>query len=449
MSERRSDQVNLVGQHAYTPWAMQSERRTPLQVTSAKGITFTDETGKVYMDFSSQLVCSNLGHSNQAIIDAICEQARTLAYIDPGFSCPSRERAMESLSGVLPAELNQLFFASSGALANEAAIRIIRQVKASDDKYKIISRYRSYHGATAGSLALTGEVRRWHAEPMGTAPGIVFAPDPYCYRCPFQLNYPACNIQCAEYIEFMIQQEGHVAALFVEPIAGTNGVVVPPPEYLPRLREIADKHGVLLVVDEVMTGWYRTGKAFAVEHWGVIPDILTTAKGCTGAYTPVGVTATTSQIRDHFREEFFPAGHTYTMHPLALSAIPPAIEEYDRLATSGAIEAGSRHLRDSLTELARRHTCIGDIRGLGHFWGIELVQDRAAKTPFDADTPATVLKPPMTARLAEEMLKRGLYMMSRDNTFIVAPPLIATPDEIDCCIEIMDDVLPIADRTAS
>jgi taurine--2-oxoglutarate transaminase len=316
-------------------------------------------------------------------------------------------------------------------------------------KYKIISRYRSYHGSTAGSIALTGDPRRWFAEPSNIGPGVIFAPDAYCYRCPFNLTHPTCGIQCAEYVEYMIHEEGNVAAIFVEPVVGTNGVIVPPAEYLPRLRAIADDNEVLLVADEVMTGWYRTGKRFAVDHWNVTPDILTLAKGCTGAYTPVGVTATTREIHDRFERCFFSHGHTYAMHPLALSAIPAALGEYERIMATGQPQRASKHLQDGLLALKDGHPSIGDVRGLGHFWAIELVKDRHTREPFNTKADKAALKPLVISTLAREMLKRGLYVAAWYNHFIVAPPLIIREDEIDLGLEIMDDVLTMADKATS
>lgn len=203
--------------------------------------------------------------------------------------------AVEALRSVLPKNLEKLFLSTSGTEANEAAFKLIRQYKA--PSYKILSRYRSYHGATPASLTFTGDPRRFLAERARcTIDGVRFAPDAYCYRCPFGLKYSDCDIQCARYVDYMIKEEGNVAGIIVEPIVGTNGRIVPPPEYFPILRQICDQNDILLTVDEVMTGWFRTGKAFAIEHWNVTPDILTTAKGCTAAYTPVGVTATTREI---------------------------------------------------------------------------------------------------------------------------------------------------------
>jgi len=439
---------SLITGHTYGTWRPQSSWKSPLSVTRAEGTHFYDDRGQAYLDFSSQLMCSNLGHGNEAIIEAICKQARELPYIHPGFACDTKAQAVESLLEMMPSGLDRFFFSTSGTEANEAALKITRQFMQRQNKYKVISRYRSYHGSTAGSIALTGDHRRWFAEPVSVMPGVVFAPDAYCYRCPFQLEYPACSLQCAEYVDYMIKEEGNVAAICVEPVVGTNGVIVPPKDYFPRLRRIADENGVLLIVDEVMSGWFRTGKCFAIEHWEVIPDILTTAKGCTGAYTPVGVTATTSVIRDFFEERFFSHGHTYAMHPLAIAAIPAAVEEYKKLMASGLPERVSEHLGRQLTALMDFHACIGDVRGLGHFWAVELVKDRKTKEPFNTKADKAALKPLTVSMLTAEMLKRGLYVAGWYNHFIIAPPLIMTADEIDEGLRIFSEVLAIADEQA-
>ncbi|MBI3097479.1 MAG: aminotransferase class III-fold pyridoxal phosphate-dependent enzyme, partial [Planctomycetes bacterium] len=251
---------DLTVQHTYGTWRFQKGWK-PLHVVDAEGSTFTDAAGKRYLDLSSQLMCSNLGHKNAAVIDAIAKQARDLAFVSPGFATTARAELTKSLLEVLPKGLTKFFFTTSGTEANEAAIRMARLYTG---KYKVIARYASYHGSTAGSLAATGDFRRWPSEPSGKIEGVIFGPEGHCYRCPMGREYPGCDAACADYLEHMIRNESNVAAILVEPVVGTNGVRVPPPEYLPRLVEIARRHGVLIIADEVMSGWGRTGRWFAV-----------------------------------------------------------------------------------------------------------------------------------------------------------------------------------------
>jgi taurine--2-oxoglutarate transaminase len=439
--------VKLITDHTYGTWRAQKKWKKPLFITSAKGVYFYDNTGKGYLDFSSQRMCSNLGHRNQAVIDALCEQAKKMPYIGPGFACEARAKAVESLLGVMPEGVNQFFFSTSGTEANEGAVKILRQYMEPQGKYKIISRYHSYHGATAAGVSLTGDPRRWYAERARcTIEGVVFAPDTYCYRCPFGLEYPDCNIQCALYVDYMLREEGNVAAVFVEPVVGTNGKIVPPKEYFPMLRGICDENEVLLVVDEVMSGWYRTGKWWAVDNWNTRPDILTTAKGCTGAYAPLGITATTKKIKDYFEEEVMCHGHTYTMHPLVLAAIPAAINEFKRIIATGLPKKVSKYLEKRLHELMDNHECIGDVRGIGHFWAVELVKNRKTKKPFNTKADKFSTKILMTDKISSEALKLGLYLHNWYDHFTIAPPLIITEEEVEEGMEIFDKVLKIADK---
>src|SRR5208337_4078941 len=242
----QQDTASLVKRYTYGTWRAQ-KGWVPRIIADAEGCYFTDVSGKRFLDFSSQLMCSNLGHRNKAVIEAICEQAKKLPYVAPGFGTEARARLTSALKEVMPTGLEKYFYATSGTEANEAAFKIARLFTG---KYKIISRYTSYHGSTAGSIAATGDPRRYPIEPAGKMEGVIFGPDAYCYRCPFGLEYPDCGIACADYIEYMIKHESNVAAVIVEPIVGANGVIVPPDEYLPRLREITEQNGVLLICDE-------------------------------------------------------------------------------------------------------------------------------------------------------------------------------------------------------
>jgi taurine--2-oxoglutarate transaminase len=249
-------------------------------------------------------------------------------------------------------------------------------------------------------------------------------------------------------MEYMIREEGNVAAVIVEPIVGTNGRLIPPPEYYPMLRRMCDERNVLLIADEVMSAWFRTGTAFAIEHWGVIPDLITTAKGASAAYTPVAVTAASEKVAGFFEEEVFCHGHTYAFHPLSAAAIPAAISELKQLMASGLPQRVSAHLKRRLYELADKHLCVGDVRGIGHFWALELVKDRKTKEPFDTKADKFGAKALMTGRVAADAMQRGVYISPWYDTLVIAPPLIITEAQVDEALAVLDSSLEIADREA-
>jgi len=425
----------------YGTWRFQKGWK-PLHVVDAEGCWFSDATGKRYLDFSSQLMCVNLGHKNARVIEAIAEQARELPFIAPGYASNARARLSTKLLEVLPAGLEKFFFATSGTEANEAAFKIARMVTG---KNKIISRYRSYHGSTAASIAATGDPRRWAMEPAGKGMGFVFAPETHCYKCPIGHRYPECGIACADYMEHMIRNESDVAAVIVEPVVGTNGVLVPPPEYMPKLREICDRHGVLLIADEVMAGWGRTGRWFSVDHWGVKPDILTTAKGITSAYVPLGLCATTKAIADYFEDHYFSHGHTYEAHPITLGPAVATIEEMQRLKLVARAAELEPYVRQKLEALKEKHPSVGDVRGMGLFFAVDLVKNRRTKEPFNTMRDKVEGKPLVVDQVAAKMMADGVAQQSWVSHFVIAPPLIVTREELDFGIDVLDRHLGIAD----
>ena len=435
------DISELTARYTYGTWRAQRGWK-PIHVTKAEGSYFWDASGKRYLDFSSQLVCSNLGHQNQAVIDAICKQAHELAFISPAHTCDVRANLALKLLEVMPKGLDKFFYATSGTEANEAAIKIARMYTG---KHKILARYTSYHGSTAGAVAATGDLRRWFIEPTGKIPGVIFGPESNCYRCPLGQSYPSCNTSCVDYLSYMIDHDENVAAILIEPIVGTNGVLVPPPEYLPKLAAAAKKRGVLLICDEVMTGWGRTGKWFACEHWGVTPDILTTAKGVTNAAVPLGITATSRAIADFFEDNFFAHGHTYEAHPLTLAPAIAAIDEYRRLDLMNRSTQMGELLGQKLKALMAKHPSIGDVRGLGLFWCVELVKNRATKEPFNTPQDKAARKPLVIDAVAGEMTKRGVTVLSWVSHLVIAPPLIVTEEQIDEGVAALDAALSIAD----
>jgi taurine--2-oxoglutarate transaminase len=441
------NRIKEMAAHTFGTWNRQNAWIAPTMITDAEGVYFYDNKGKPYLDFSSQLMCSNLGHKNKAIIEAIVKQAEKLPYIAPGFTTEIAVEAVEALRSIMPNKLEKFFFSTSGTEANDGALVMVRQSKA--PAYKVISRYHSFHGATPTGMAFTGDPRRWPVESVRyTVEGVLFAPDAYCYRCPFGLTYPDCQIQCARYLDYMIKEEGNVAAMIVEPIVGTNGRIVPPPEYFPLVREICDENNVLLIADEVMTGWFRTGHAFAMNIWDVQPDIMTTAKGCTSAYTPLGITAVNKGVSDFFEEEFFCHGHTYAYHAIALSPIPAAIAEYRRVMHSGLPQKVSEYLKEKLYELADKHLCVGDVRGIGHFWAFEIVKNRETKEPFNVKADKISGAPLMTGKISMECMQHGLYMLPWYDNLVIAPPLIVTEEQVDEAVEIIDKALRIGDAEA-
>jgi taurine---2-oxoglutarate transaminase len=433
--------VRITRETNYGTWRFQ-KGWNPLHIVDAEGCYITDGNGKKYLDFSSQLMCMNLGHKNPAVIDAIAKQAHDLAYAMPGYATTARAELSKLLLEVLPKGLNKFFFTTSGTDANEAAFKIARMYTG---RSKIIARYRSYHGSTAGSIAATGDPRRWAMEPRGKGPGIIFGPEVHCYKCPIRHTYPECGIACADYIEHMIRNESDVAAVLVEPIVGTNGVIVPPEEYMPKLRRICDGTGVLLIADEVMSGWGRSGAWFAMDLWNVRPDILTTAKGITSAYAPLGLCATSEKIGDFFQDHYFAHGHTYEAHPMTLQPGVATIREMQRMNLVERARELEPHVAKKLEKLKAKHPSVGDVRGRGLFWAVDLVKDRKTKEPFNTYADKVSGKPLLVDQIAAKTLADGVILQAWVSHFVIAPPLIITREEIDRGIDVLDGQLQIAD----
>lgn len=433
--------VRITRETNYGTWRFQ-KGWNPLHIVDAEGCYITDGNGKKYLDFSSQLMCMNLGHKNPAVVEAIAKQAHDLAYAMPGYTTTARAELSKLLLEVLPKGLNKFFFTTSGTDANEAAFKIARMYTG---KTKIIARYRSYHGSTAGSIAATGDPRRWAMEPRGKGPGIIFGPEVHCYKCPIRHTYPECGIACADYIEHMIRNESDVAAVLVEPIVGTNGVIVPPEEYMPKLRGICDETGVLLIADEVMSGWGRSGAWFAMDLWKVTPDILTTAKGITSAYVPLGLCATSEKIGDFFQDHYFAHGHTYEAHPMTLLPGVATIREMKRLGLVERARELEPYVGKKLEKLKAKHPSVGDVRGKGLFWGVDLVKTRKTKEPFNTYADKVSGKPLLVDQIAAKTLADGVILQAWISHFVIAPPLIITREEIDRGIDVLDTHLQIAD----
>jgi taurine--2-oxoglutarate transaminase len=432
--------------HLFHSWSYQPTVPPP-RVVSAEGVRFVTADGRRRLDFSSCFVSHNIGHQDPRVVEAICRQAQTLCSFAPTASTRPRALLARTLAEVTPGDLSRCFITLGGTEANEAAVKICHQYSG---RKKILARYRSYHGATAAAMTLSaGDARRWAQVAGGTE--VVQVPQPYCYRCMFGLQYPACELRCVTYIDEVLELEGsgeQVAGIIFEPVTGANGIIVPPPDYFPRLRQICDRHGVLMIADEVMSGFGRTGRWFAMDHWGVVPDIMTLAKGSTSGYLPLGAAVVREPIGERFKEQFFSHGATYAGHALCCAAALRVIQIYqeDDLIRRSA-EQGQYLLRGA-RELQQRHLCIGDVRGLGLFVGLELVRDRRTREPLVPVAakvrPGANPKTELAARLAE----LGMMVMAANpgNVVALAPPLIVTRDEIDEGLAIMDRALEVTDR---
>src|SRR5881398_2604774 len=365
-------------QYVLHSWSVQSQI-SPLAVAGGEGRYFWDQDGNRYLDFASQLVNVSIGHQHPKVVAAIKEQADKLTTIGPPMAHEARSELARLLAEVTPGNLTMSFFTNGGAEANENAIKLARWYTG---RHKVIARYRSYHGATAGAITLTGDPRRWAAEPG--LPGIVRMFDPYTYRCPAGHPDPCPVCTGAPHLEEILQYEGPhtVAAVILETVTGTNGVIVPPDGYLQSIREVCDRHGILLILDEVMAGFGRTGKWFACENWDVVPDIITLAKGINSGYVPLGAMVISERIADWVRDKYFAGGLTYSGHPLACAAGVASIEAFrEEGIVENAAEMGPV-LGDGLAALADKHGSIGEVRGLGLFYGVELVKNHETREPL-------------------------------------------------------------------
>jgi len=422
--------VRLNREYTLFSWSAQGAV-DPIPAVRSQGVHFWDANGKQYLDFSSQLMNVNIGHQHPKVVKAIQDQAATLCFLQPAIATEPRGLLGKKLAEITPGNLKKTFFCLGGAEANENAIKIARWTT---KRTKILARYRSYHGATHGAVALTGDYRRWAAEP--TMPGVVHIFDPYCYRCTFGWTPDTCHRECITHIEEVIRYEGpdRIAAIFLEGITGTNGILIPPDDYWPRVRAMCDKYGILLIDDEVMSGFGRTGRWFAVDHWGVVPDMMTLAKGLTSGYVPLSAVVVSEPIARYFDDHTLLGGLTYGSHPLGCAAALATVGVYEE---DGLIE-NSAHLGkvlgQRLEEIKARHPSVGDVRYLGLFSTIELVKDRVTKEPL---TSALLNKP---------LREQGLFTFLPLNLVFVVPPLCITEAQLNDGLAIIDQVLEIADK---
>jgi taurine---2-oxoglutarate transaminase len=435
----------LSKEHVFWTWSAQA-KVNPIPVKRAKGVYFWDVDDKRYLDFNSMTMCVNIGHGDERVIEAMVEQARALPYTAPGMTNRVRALASQLVAEVSPGgQLTKVLFTLGGADANENAIKLARGYTG---RYKILTRYRSYHGATAGAMAATGDPRRVAWEPM-LMPGIVHFLDPYRYRSTFHRSNP--NISEADFtrdylnhLEEIIQYEGPetIAAILMESVTGTNGIIVPPNGYMQGVRALCDKYGIVMIADEVMSGFGRTGKWFAVDHWNVVPDIMTMAKGLTSAYAPLGAVAMKPQIAAKFDETAYKAGLTYTSHPISLAAAIANIKvmREDKIVEHAA--AMGPVLKRMLTDLGESHPSVGEVRSIGLFGIVELVKNRETKEPI---APWNSSSPEMTA-FKKYCFDHGLFLDVHWHTALIIPPLIISEEQLKEGFDVLDEALKITDQ---
>ncbi len=415
--------------HVFHSWSAQAHL-APMVVAGGAGVTLWDHGGRRYLDFSSQLVNVNLGYQHPRVVQAIKDQAELLTTINPATANLTRGQAAAAIVAHAPAGFSKVFFTNAGADANENAIRMARLHTGRD---KVISAYRSYHGNTGAAITATGD---WRRIPNEFARGHVHVFTPYLYRSEFWATSPQQEAERAlRHLERVVQCEGpdSVAAILLETIPGTAGVLVPPPGYLAGVREIATRYGIVLILDEVMAGFGRTGSWFAFEQFDVVPDLVTFAKGVNSGYVPAGGVLISDPIATTFDDRVFPGGLTYSGHPLAMASIVATIEAMEEEGVvQNAAAIGRDVLAPGLTDLAERSPLVGEVRGLGVFWAIELVKDKATREPVASATVAAVRR---------ACLDRGLVPFTVDNRVHVVPPCVITPDQTRAGLAILAEAL--------
>jgi taurine---2-oxoglutarate transaminase len=415
----------------------------PIAVQRAEGVYLYDYDGKRYLDFSSGLMNVNIGHGNQRVTDAVVRQMQEVSYVTP--SCVTRARGElgKKLAEITPGNLQKTLFTVCGATAIENAIKLARLYTG---KHKIIARYRAFHGASYGAMTAGGDPRKLPADAQ-QIPNIVHVEDPYCYRCPWSQEITTCHRECVSHIERIIEFEGPstIAAILMEGESGTSGCIKYPPDYLQKLRAICDRHGILLILDEVMSGFGRTGRWFASELHGIVPDMIATAKGITAGYLPLGALIVTDTIADHFNDQVLWLGLTYADHPVACAAGLEVLKIYEDEHLIENCAAMGRYIDGQMESLKQKHPCIGDWRNTGLLGCLELVRNRVTKepmAPFNAKPEEMTVMNQVAARLKQ----LGMYTFVRWNYVFIAPPLCINREQIDQGLAMISDALTIADQ---
>ena len=414
----------------------------PRVITKAEGIYFWDEDGNKFYDMSSQLVNSNLGHGNKAIAQAIKDQADKIPFISPAFALDVRSEAAEAVIQTSGMKNAKVFFTNAGAESNENAIKMAKQYTG---RWKIFSMYRCYHGASAGAGMLTGEPRHFANEP-GPA-GFIKYDGPYAYRAPHQVNFKDEDDVADFYLELLENQVRYedpenIAAIFLETVVGSNGILIPPVKWIRGVRELCTRYGIVMVCDEVMAGWYRTGKAFAFQNFDIEPDLVTFAKGVTCGYVPVGGVIVSEKISKYFDDHKMMCGLTYNGHPMGCAAAVATIKEYERLGIEENVAKQGKVLEDILKDYQEKHRCVGEIRRIGLFSAMEIVKDDKGTPIVEFNNDPEGIMPKIIGML----MNKGFFTYAHENMIVVAPPLIITEEELTEAMKIMDKVLDSVDK---
>ncbi|CCX87118.1 putative uncharacterized protein [Clostridium sp. CAG:590] len=441
MREMSKEEIKkLDREHVLHSWSVQGTL-DPTVVTKAEGIYFYDADGKKYYDMSSQLVNLNIGYGNQKVADAIAEQAHKLPFIGPGYAVDVKSELARKIIELAPDNMQKVFFTLGGADANENALKIARLYTG---RNKVMSRYRSYHGSTMGAGNLTGEPRRFNCEPG--IPGYVKFFDPYVYRelVDFEDDAAATKFYIGKLREQIIYEGPEsIAAIECETITGSNGCIIPPDGYLQGIRDLCDEFGIMMICDEVMMGWCRTGEVFACQNWGIKPDIITFAKGVTCGYAPLGGVIVDKKIADYFDDHKLLCGLTYSGHPLSCAAGVATLDVYKEDHILDNVRAMGKILGEIEEDLKDKHACVGDVRYKGLFSAVELVKDKATKEPlvgYNAD------KENLMGKICGMLKAKGFSTYTHENIIIVAPPLIIKEDELRTAMTMLDEVLTEVDK---
>lgn len=417
----------------------------PIAVKYAEGVYLYDYDGRRYLDFSSGLMNVNIGHGNQRVTAAVTRQMQEVSYVTPGCVTRARGELGRRLAEITPGNLQKTLFTVCGATAIDNAIKLARLYTG---RHKIIARYRAFHGASYGAMTAGGDPRKLPSDAQ-QMPGVVHVEDPYCYRCPWGKEISTCHRECVSHIQRIIEFEGpeNIAAILMEGESGSSGCIKYPPDYLQKIRALCDQHGILLIIDEVMSGFGRTGKWFASELHGIVPDMIATAKGITAGYIPLGALIVTDKIADHFNDRTLWLGLTYSAHPVACAAGVEVLKIYE---DEGLIENAAkmgRYMDQRVSELQQRHPSIGDFRNTGLLGCLELVKNRTTRepmAPFNAKPEEMTVMNQVAARLRQ----LGMYTFVRWNYVFIAPPLCITREQVDEGLAMISEALTIADAHA-